>query len=309
MAALDNLEQFEQCHYIIINNMSNLSGKNKRNIIFKFVLIFVIILVLLTLLFYIFNLTIKGKGGNIELKIKTKEQAGDNNPPKPLTCTRTTRLKNDQKYDRALSLVYEKVYQGEEHQSVWTSYNYFPAQLVNCIKVDAKNVKAEMKAEGYFDFNNKDIRPDYFPVTIDAVTYEYSDDLTTALLLVHEITHVQQYIMRPSCYKEGKFKLGEVVTSCEGFCLNNEVAAFYSQLLFINQLNDEEKKSLYFRIENDKELHPQLEMLQTLQKSLNSQIIGDCDVYNHECIMRKINWKIQTILEESGAYDEQCSLN
>lgn len=31
------------------------------------------------------------------------------------------------------------------------------------------------------------------------------------------------------------------------------------------------------------------------------------DVYNHECIVRKINWKIKTLLEESGVYEEQCS--
>ena len=270
----------------------------------------VLISIILILIVFVLGRSFIGKiNTRTNDALKDKTTSVKNELTVETRCTRNARLENEPKFDRALSLVYEKVRQGEEHRSVWTSYNYFPAQLVNCIKVDTKNVKAEIEAEGYFDINNNDIKPDYFPITIDAVTYEYSDDLTTALLLVHEITHVQQYIMRPSCYKEGKFKLGEVVTSCEGFCLNNEVAAFYSQLLFINQLNDEEKKSLYFRIENDKELHPQLEMLQTLQKSLNSQIIGDCDVYNHECIMRKINWKIQTILEESGAYDEQCSLN
>lgn len=239
---------------------------------------------------------------------KDKATLVKNEPAIEARCTRNVRLENEPRFDRALSLVYEKVRQGEEHRSVWTSYNYFPAQLVNCIKVDAKNVKAEIEAEGYFDINNKDIKPDYFPITIDAVTYEYSDDLTTALLLVHEITHVQQYINYSSIDPEYKYK-SLFDPKNKATCFNNEVAAFYAQLLFFNQLNDEEKKSLNLRIQNDKELHPQLKMLQTLQKSLNAQIIDDCDVYNYQCIMRKINWKIQMVLEESGSYDEQCGLN
>lgn len=239
---------------------------------------------------------------------KDKTTSAKNEPTIEVGCTRNARLENEPKFDRALSLVHEKVRQGEEHRSVWTSYNYFPAQLTNCIKVETKNVEAETRAEGYFDPNSNEIKPNYFPIYIDYASYNWADDLTTALLLTHEITHVQQYINYSSIDPEYKYKplLDPKNTAT---CFNNEVAAFYAQLLFFNQLNEEEKKSLNLRIQNDKELHPQLKMLQTLQKSLNAQIIDDCDVYNHECIMRKINWKILTILEESGAYDEQCSLN
>lgn len=231
-----------------------------------FVSIFVILIVFVLIRSFLGKINTRTNNAS-----KDKTTSTTNEPATEAGCTRNERLENEPRFDRALSLVYEKVHEGEKDRSVWASYNYFPAQLVNCIKVETKNVGAEIGAQGYFDPDNKDIKVDYFPIAMDYSTYNWADDLTTALLLVHEITHVQQYINRINYNSTNPtYKIDQNIS-----CMNDEGAAFYAQLLFFSQLNDEEKKSINLRIQSDKELHPQLEMLQTLQKSLNVQVIDE----------------------------------
>jgi len=118
----------------------------------------VLISIILILIVFVLGRSFIGKiNTRTNDALKDKTTSVKNELTVETRCTRNARLENEPKFDRALSLVYEKVRQGEEHRSVWTSYNYFPAQLVNCIKVDTKNVKAEIEAEGYFDINNNDI--------------------------------------------------------------------------------------------------------------------------------------------------------
>lgn len=273
----------------------------------KVLLIVVAVFLLLSYLIYKYAFNYYSRKVGVE-NVNNEEGSGNADQRKLLYCSRTTRLENDQKYDRALSLIYEKVSEGE-NQSVWASYNYFPAQLTNCIKIIPTNTARDNQAEGYFDPNSKEIKPDYFPVYIDFYSYNWADDLTTALLLTHEITHVQQHINLVNCYEEGK-RIGDLGPDflCKGVCINDEVAAFYSQLLFLGQLNDEEKKSINLRIENDAELHPQLETLGIIRKALQPGIIEGCEIYNHECILQRINQSLSLLIRESGAYDDQCGL-
>jgi len=222
-----------------------------------------------------------------------------------LACDRTNRLENDANIDRALSLIYERLTEYGEDDSL------FPPQLINCIKVEVKNTKHETGAEGYFDENNEDIKSNYFPIVIDGWGNFFADDLGTALLLVHEITHVQQYINRYNLIVDPTDS--EIFNSLSKMnksrCLDNEVFAYKNQLKFTLKLKDEEKKSIDYRILADKNLIPQLEILKSLKDSLaDLSIRNSCEIYDSDCINSQIHVKIYDLLRDSSVYDEQCSV-
>lgn len=223
-----------------------------------------------------------------------------------LICDRTTRLENDPNIDRALSLINERL-------TMYGTYKgFFSPQLTNCIKVNIEHIEdnGENETEGYFDPNNPDIKSNYFPITIDDNSNFLADDLSTALLLVHEITHVAQYIDDYNLAideKESPSILGALLVKTKSGCLDDEVSAFRNQLMFaITALNEEERKSIDYRIENDDDPHPQLEILKNLRDSFDN-VQYDCEKYDSDCISGRINMHIYNVLKDSGAYDEQCS--
>lgn len=236
-------------------------------------------------------------------KISQKEA----NNKERLNCDRTTRLENDTNIDRALSLIYDRLIEYGEDDS------FFPPQLINCIKVEVKNIKNETGAEGYFDENNEYIKSSYFPIVIDDWGNFFADDLSTALLLVHEITHIQQYIDRYNFGVDPELSetlVGQYVSKMtKSKCLDNEMFAYKNQLKFTLKLKDEEKKSIDYRILADENLHPQLEILKSLKDSLAGlSIRNSCQVYDTDCINRQINIKIYNLLRDSGEYNEQCNV-
>lgn len=278
--------------------MGTQNKKNKRNLITT--IIIVVLLVLGFSGFYL-NFTRKNKHLDNKQDISQNEDSIDR-----LVCDRTTRLDNDPNIDRALSLIYERLTEYGEDDSL------FPPQLVNCIKVEVKNIKNDTGAEGYFDENNENIKPNYYPIMIDDWENFFADDLSTALLLVHEITHVQQYIdsynasIDPNFpdYLKAAFK-----RETKSGCLDNEVFAYKNQLKFILKLKDEEKKSIDYRVLADENLHSQLEILKSLKDSLaDLSIRGSCEIYDNDCINRYIHMRIYDLLRDSGEYDEQCGV-
>lgn len=215
-------------------------------------------------------------------------------------CTRTTRLDNAPQYDRALSLLHQKLDGWNPNND--PSENYFPpANLINCIKVIEGGVKGTTGAEGFFEVNSKDIKQDYYPVTVDE-SYSYADDLLNALILLHEITHVQQFIDS----KNGKDELS---------CIDKEVEAFYASWKLIGIMHSEEWKSITLRLENDEDLHPQLQIVSAIKdKTLeNFETDRQMCLYGSgkndaSCIDNNRKSEIREMLSQDDFYKEQCSI-
>lgn len=214
-------------------------------------------------------------------------------------CTRTTRLENQPQYDRALSLINQRV---QGNLDFWNKYGknekdkeeifkFFPANLTNCIKIN--EAKLNNDAEGYFILNSKDIKPDYYPVTVDT-SYMFTDDVLTALLLTHEITHVQQYIDSVN----GKTKLS---------CLDDEVSAFMSQLDFYLTLNTEENKAVWLRMQEKDNLNPQIQMIKSMIQINQSRDPSLCDFLDKKCRDEYLNTNLKKNLSEDEHYKSQCS--
>jgi hypothetical protein len=271
-----------------------------RKSLFKFAIILIAIFSL-TYVFYI-----KYYQSNKQT-VENTNQTEEINDDERLVCDRTTRLENDPNIERALSLIHERLTEYGDDDSL------FSPQLVNCIKVEVKHIKNDTGAEGYFDENNDDIKSNYFPIVIDDLGNFFADDLSTALLLVHEITHVQQYIDRYNfgvdpTYSDSPLRILSKMTKSK--CLDNEVFAYKNQLLFTLKLKDEERKLLNYRVMADEHPIPQIELLGSLQSAFQDfSYANSCkEKFDVDCVDRSINIKIYDALRDSGIYDEQCSI-
>lgn len=215
-------------------------------------------------------------------------------------CTRETRLDNDPQYDRALSLIQQRI----DDQDKWCDkycetdeyekklrFHQFPANLTNCIKIVEERIDGD--AEGYFTFDSKDIQPNYFPIVVDE-SYNFADDTLTSLLITHEMTHVQQYIDN----------LKETSTLS---CRDKEVEAFISQIDYYVLLNNEEINSVVLKMNSDKgKMHPQIAMLKTM---IDINRDGTCPLFaDQECSQNHLRSKLFELVTQSPSYRNQCEL-
>jgi len=219
-----------------------------------------------------------------------------------ITCTRKTRLKNEPCFDRALSIV-------NERYSVWEqggyanfgTYYFFPSQLVNCIKIIEEDLSDSGGVEGYFIFNDDSIKTNYFPIYVDE-NYNEADDLVTALLLVHEITHVRQYL--------------DLLNDVDELsCIDKETEAFDAAYNFAWRQYGENKKIIDLRLENDENLHPQLQIYKNITDSFPKVIVslsvlcpegpgGNCG----DLITKDRKDKIKSVISSDPYYIDQCDL-
>lgn len=215
-------------------------------------------------------------------------------------CTRTTRLENLPQYDRALSLINQRVQDnidfwgkfGKSEKDKEQMFKFFPANITNCIKV--KEAKLNKSTEGFFVLNSKEIKPDYYPVTVDT-SYMFTDDALTAMLLVHEITHVQQYLDSVN----GKHELS---------CLDDEVNAFMSELDFYTLLNTEENSSVWLRMQQVDNIHPQIEMLKNMIQINQSRPDSLCDFVDKKCRDNYLSANLKKAISEDPDYKKECNI-
>lgn len=239
-------------------------------------------------------------------------------------CTRTSRLDNLPQYDRALSLIQQRLIVNQERfkynkRSLFTS---FVPNLTNCIKVVEEQSTESNPFEGYFTFNGKDIKSNYFPIIVNS-KYVQSDDILIALLLTHEMTHVQQYIDSVNNIKTLS-------------CIDKEVNAFLAtRMFYISGLNEEEMNAVSLRIyeavdNNDTSLSyslnrpfdGQLLMLEAIQNLYSSPLLSCEPVKNPsandtswkkfgsylECVDSEVPILLKEIIEKDKFYKKECGL-
>lgn len=230
---------------------------------------------------------------------KTKQFKPENKETvKTISCTRTTRLENKPAYDRALSLIQERVVQ----QYTGQKFDYFPSELTNCIKIEEQKSENMSGLEGYFIFNDEKIKDNYYPIVVSS-SYIFVDDITTALLLSHEITHVQQYI--DSLNKKNELS-----------CVEKEVNAFMSQMGLYLELNSEENSSVYYRLKNDNHLHPQIKMIDNMIQAgkkgncFSKSNTKDQNYFSNvlECQDKYMRQGLREIISKDEDYKKQCNL-
>ena len=214
-------------------------------------------------------------------------------------CTRTTRLENPPQYDRALSLINQRISDHEKWCDKYCTdkdseeklrFKQFPANLTNCIKIVEDDID---DGEGYFVFHSENIKPNYFPITIDD-SYNYADDTLTSLLITHEMTHVQQY-------------LDSLNDTDNLSCRDKEVEAFISQADYYVLLSNEEISSVVLKMNEERDnKHPQIAMLKTM---IDVNRDGTCPLFtDEECSQKHLRSELFKLVTENSSYHHQCKL-
>ena len=146
-------------------------------------------------------------------------------------------------------------------------------------------------AEGFFLFD-KNSSPNDLRIYVDD-TYKGYDDILTASLLKHEFIHATILIRT----LEG---------ASPPSCIENEVAAFYGQIIFFLNLNPEEWKSITYRVGQKPHLNSAYEMtnyLLLLNKAGDDKCGDDDNCWKSYVENRLRNW-----VSSNPYYQKQCGL-
>lgn len=213
------------------------------------------------------------------------------------SCKRSSPMSLPQEVNRSLDLISQRMGIDETASGtvLQSAFNYR-----NCLNIQySEDVNAE--EEGYFIFDEASDLQD-LQVFISP-SYKNYDDLTLATLLVHELVHVGQLV-------------NKVTMDIETECFASEAQAFVSQSIFTNQLNEEERRSIYTRLADDVEKNPifsttlladqrvneSYEACLQLQESNNLT-----DQQLNECTWTGAQNKIELDVRENPYYQQQCT--
>jgi hypothetical protein len=135
--------------------------------------------------------------------------------------------------------------------------------------------------------------------------YKTYDDLTISTILIHELTHVGQYI-------------NETANKTKSDCFGSEAEAFTSQAIFLSQLNKEEVRSIYSRIRENVNANPAFAILLGIEQT-QGEAYNACltlkkannltDQQFNECVWTGTKNKLEVEIKADSFYQEQCKHN
>lgn len=221
---------------------------------------------------------------------------------KEVSCPRKNPYPREPEFERAMSLIRQRVGVLNNEKKGGNSW-------VNCLNIQYADLNSivgeEVEGLFYFDENSS---IDNLKIYVDN-SYKEKDDLLIALLLIHETSHVLDYI---------EF----LETGIKKSCVESEVTAFYMQNGFISYLNNEEQMSLLARInafqaghyKTNRRAEQSMSMLFQLKNLMvNAQAlcsrkynIGSDDWHN--CAKEKEKQFIEEMVRNNPYYQKQCGL-
>jgi hypothetical protein len=202
-------------------------------------------------------------------------------------CTRTTPYANPPELLRALDLAVGKdIGATDAPQPPKGSFT-------NCIHLIYKPHNEMNGLEGFFSFDKNSDAND-IRIYIDD-TYKNYDDILTASLLVHELRHATNFV---------KALEGTPAPSC----VQDEVMAFYSQIIYLNNLNPEEWKSITLRLAQNPHLNSAYELTNSLLM-INKDATNSCqNDTTQSCWNTYITDHLKSWVEANPYYQKQCNL-
>ena len=215
-----------------------------------------------------------------------------------LECKRSTPYVLDSEFNRAFDLKVQRLNVEKSNGTYWgITYNYR-----NCLDVQYYEKSEELGAEGLFFAVDPTLQNLKIFISSDYKSY---DDLTISTILIHELTHVGQYI-------------DETINKTKSDCFGNEAEAFISQTILLSQLNQEEVRSIYSRIRENINANPAFKILlgveQTQGEEYNACVtLGKAnnltDQQLNECIWTGMKNKLEVEIKANPYYQEQCKNN
>ena len=204
-------------------------------------------------------------------------------PPDPL-CIREAPYEMPEEFKRALSLIKQRTISKMGDKVGDFSMN-------NCLDIQYANLD---NVEGLFTFDENKSSMDRLTIFVDN-SYKIKDDVLTAFLLSHEMSHAGIYL---STLNNG------LVMSC----YENEIKAFQDQLMMLGAFNQEEQDSLVGRIATTN--YSNNDPLMTVKGFLDfsGRAMSICGVSNPDCYSKQMNNQITNMVKNSSYYQKQCNL-
>lgn len=144
-------------------------------------------------------------------------------------CDRTEPFNLPEEFNRAISLIIQRFDSSPRAED--KEFSKIFRNIRNCIDIQYASSEIEMRGtEGYFLFS-KDSPRDHLQILVSP-KYKYKDDLTTSLIVIHELYHA---LLRSN---------GEDVFYT---CFDNESYAFTISYTYFFLLNKDEQDSLLSR--------------------------------------------------------------
>lgn len=168
-------------------------------------------------------------------------------------------------FQRATSLVLQRFWDGPNTK------NLLPAVRVNeaCLDIQFASSESQMAgADGVFLFSKENSGPKSLKILVSP-NYKQQDDLMTAMLLSHELTHVEQFILQDvannviqECRSEASNsfcdslasgdKLGFYTEVSSNSCVRMESQAFLYEIIFYTALKPVEQSEIVTRANNSR---------------------------------------------------------
>lgn len=187
-------------------------------------------------------------------------------------CIRDEMYDMPEEFKRSISIIIQRFNTGNEDDRLIVDDI---KSVMNCLNITYANSDSDMHgADGYFTFY--DSSPKDNLIIKVSPKYLVKDDVVTAILLSHEITHAVFYANGLDDYNS---------------CYEKEARAFNAQWAFILKLNQGEKESIAARGYTDKVIHDTFYTLQQIQYQKGS------------------NWYEQALnyVKNNDYYIKQCS--
>lgn len=210
-------------------------------------------------------------------------------------CSRSTPYVIPNEFDRALNLIAQRL-DVENNPGTFYSRAF---DYRNCLDIQYSDGTASTDFEGAFVVDSDTQK---LSIILNPL-YKSYDDLSIATILIHELTHVGQELQQR--------ETGETLE-----CYGQEADAFTVQSIFLNQLNDEERRSIFARIREDANANPALNILLSVEEK-TFESINACaqlkeansltDQQFNECVWTGTRNKMEDVVRESEAYQQQCS--
>lgn len=203
-------------------------------------------------------------------------------------CFKDKPYKLSPEFERALSIIFQRYSNNVSDKDYLDSFN----AIKNCLSIEYSNDISN--AEGFFIFDSNLVKQDYLPIFVNN-KYKNMDDVSTAILLSHELAHLYQFM---------RVSEGQDAQSC----VANEAEAFYNQFALSVRLNPGERLNLANLIDQyyyGVNPNPQLEITKHLHElSIEAQNI--CGT-SSECWTSTFYQKLEKMVKENPFYQEQCS--
>lgn len=261
------------------NGNYKLKYQNKKRDLF--ITLFLFILLGIIIYFIFFNSV-----SNLTIKLPSVKHDST-------TCTRSEMYDMPPEFKRVLSLILQRKKQRDSY--------YAPKleKMINCLNIQYADLKSS-GSEGVFYFDKSVSSSNNLVIKVNN-SYSFTDDLSTAYLLIHEVTHAKQFMETISGEKEWR-------------CVDSEVEAFYEQLIFGSDINREESKSVIARLETGSN-NSQLKLYENLlnmswdaslacRKDRESAITKE----EKDCWQNNLTQQIKAMITESPFYQKQCKL-